>query len=392
MTRGPAVVIVGGGAIGSAVACFLAADPGFGGTVTVIERDPAYRLASSALSASSIRQQFSTPLNIAMSRFGFAFLRAAAERLAVDGDAPAVGLVESAYLFLASDTGLGILTGNHRVQRAAGVEVALLDPPALAARFPWLSVEGVAGASLGLAGEGWFDGYALLQALRRKARSLGARYEAAEAASLELRNGRVQAVGLADGRRLPCDVLVNAAGPWAARVAAMAGVDLPVRARRRSVFVFDCRTALPGCPLVIDHSGVWFRPEGARFICGFAPAPAADPDDAPLEPEHAAFEAIVWPALARRVPAFEAVRPAGGWAGYYEYNTVDQNGIVGPHPGIANFLFANGFSGHGLQHAPAVGRGLAELIVHGGYRSLDLSPLGFERLAAGRPQIERNVI
>lgn len=392
MTRKPGIVIVGGGAIGSAVACFLAAEPGFGGTITVIERDPVYRQASSALSASSIRQQFSTPLNIAMSRFGFEFLRAAGDRLMINGEAPAVGLVESAYLFLASEAGLGILAENHRVQKEVGVEVALLDPPALAARFPWLSVEGVAGASLGLGSEGWFDGYALLQALRRRARALGVCYEAAEAVSLEVRGGRVRAVGLNDGRRLPCDTLVNAAGPWAARLAAMAGIELPVRARRRSVFVFDCRAALPGCPLVIDYSGVWFRPEGGRFICGFAPDPSEDPDDAPLELEHAAFEAAVWPILAQRVPAFEAIKPAGGWAGYYEYNTVDRNGIVGPHPEIANLLFANGFSGHGLQHAPAVGRGLAELIVHGGYRSLDLSPLGFERLAAGRPLIERNVI
>jgi glycine/D-amino acid oxidase-like deaminating enzyme len=165
-----------------------------------------------------------------------------------------------------------------------------------------------------------------------------------------------------------------------------------VRARRRCVFAFTCPTAVANCPLVVDPSGVWFRPEGSRFICGIAPAVPDDADDLPLEVDHALFDSRIWPALAARVPAFEAVRVRSSWAGYYEYNTFDQNGIVGPHPQIANLLLANGFSGHGLQQAPAVGRGVAELIVHGGYRTLDLAALAFERIAAGRPLRELAVI
>jgi FAD-dependent oxidoreductase domain-containing protein 1 len=186
--------------------------------------------------------------------------------------------------------------------------------------------------------------------------------------------------------------VVNAAGPWAARVAAMAGIDLPVRARARSVFVLACPESLPGCPLVIDPSGFWLRPEGQHFLVGAPPRPEEDADDRPLEPDHALFEEAIWPALAERVPALERLKVVNAWAGYYEMNTFDQNGIVGAHPSLPNLYLANGFSGHGIQQAPAVGRGIAELILHGRYRTLDLSPLGVERLLTNRPQVERNVI
>ena len=390
---GKQVVIIGGGAVGSAIACFTLSDPAFKGVVTVVERDPAYAQASSALSASSIRQQFSTAINIELSTFGIGFLRRAGELLAVGNERPDVGLRESGYLFLASPAGTAVLEENHRLQAAHGADVALLDPAGLRRRFPWLATEGVALGSLGLTGEGWFDGYSLLQALRKKARSLGALYLAAEASGFETDGGQVRAVRLADGATLGCDVAVNAAGPWAREPAAWLGIDLPVRARRRSVFVFTCPTPIEGAPLVIDPTGVYFRPEGrGQFICGTSPDPADDPDDLPLEPDHALFESSIWPVLAARVPAFEALRQTSAWAGYYEYNTFDCNGIVGYHPEVRNFILANGFSGHGLQQSPAVGRGVAELIVHGGYRTLDLAPLAFGRIAANRPIRERNVV
>jgi len=390
------IVIVGGGAVGSAVAYFLMADPARDAPVVVVERDPTYARASSALSASSIRQQFSVPINIALSRFGIAFLRDIGVRLAVDGEQPEIGLVEPGYLFLASQAGLPVLEANHRVQRAHGADVALLDPDALRRRFPWLATDGLSAASLGLRGEGWFDGYAVLQALKRKARALGAEYRKAAAVSLARVGDRIDAVSLDDGSRLACRAVVNAAGPWAARVAALAGIALPVQARRRSVFSFACHDKLPACPLVIDPSGVWFRPEGALFIGGVAPPADQDPDEDPdagsLEPDHRLFDDIVWPALAARVPAFETIKPLRAWAGYYEHNTLDQNGIVGRHPAVTNFIFANGFSGHGIQQAPAVGRAVAELILHGRYRSLDLTPLGFERVLEGAPLRELNIV
>ena len=387
------VVIIGGGAIGSAVAYWLTADPAFAGEVVVIERDPAYREASSALSASSIRQQFSSPVNIEIGLFGIGFLRNIGTILAVDDERPDIGLVEPGYLFLATEPGMTTLRENHAAQIAHGADVELLDPADLHRRWPWLAIEDLAGASFGRTGEGWFDGYGLLRAFRAKAIAQGAHYLAAEAVGpgSDRRPDR-PASGSRDGETLACDSVVNAAGPWAARVAAMAGVELPVRARARSVFVLASPAALPGCPLVIDPSGFWVRTEGRHFLTGAPPRPGEDHDDLPLEPDHSLFEEVIWPALAARIPAFEQLRVINAWAGYYEMNTIDQNGIVGPHPEITNLLFANGFSGHGIQQSPAVGRGIAELVVHGRYRTLDLAPLGFDRFAAGRPLIERNVI
>lgn len=384
------VVIVGGGAIGSSIAWWLSREPGM--EVTVVERDPTYARASSALSGSSIRQQFSTPVNIEIGHFGIGFLRQIGRHLAVDGEAPDIGLMEPGYLFLASEAGLDILRDNHRIQRRHGADAVLLTPAELRGRFPWLSIEGVAAGSLGLSGEGWFDGYGLLRAFRRAAIAGGARYVLGEATGAELAGDRAAAIVLADGSRIAGDVFVNAAGPWAGEVARMFGIELPVVPRARSVFVLDCPDPLPGCPLVIDSTGVWVRREGRYLLSGMSPPAERDPDGAPLEVDHALFEDTIWPILADRIPALERLRVVSSWAGYYEYNTVDQNGLVGPHPALANLVFANGFSGHGIQQSPAVGRAVAEWIAHGRYLTLDMSPLATSRLVEGRLVVERNVV
>ena len=386
----PRIVIVGGGVMGAATACFLARDHGI--AATVLERDPSYAQASSALSASSIRQQFSTAINIALSRESMAFYRRIGEELAVDGEAPGIGLVERGYLYLAGEA--SVLEANHAVQRQQGVEVALLGPIALQARFPWLATRGVALGSLGLAGEGWFDGWSVLQAFRRKAIACGARFVHAEVARLIGAQGRVDAVVSTDGRRFDADAVVVAAGAWSAPLLATAGVALPVAARKRDVFVVDSPAVLAGCPLVIDPSGVWFRPEGAtgRYITG-APPRGEDADDVPLAAiDHGLFDDVIWPTLAERVPAFEALRVASAWAGYYEMNTFDHNGLVGPVPDWPNLCVACGFSGHGMQQAPAVGRGIAAKLATGDWQGLDLTPLSPARIRQGRPLLERNVI
>ncbi len=376
--------------IGAATACFLARDHGL--RVTVLERDPSFARASSALSASSIRQQFSTPVNIALSQASLAFLRRADEELAMGDERPALGFVEAGYLYLASDAGAATLRRLNALQTAHGADVRLLDPPALAARWPWLCTEGLALGAWGATGEGWFDGPALHAAFRRKARACGAAFLHAEATHLEVRGPQVIAVHDREGGRHAADRVVIAAGAWSAPLAAQLGFALPVAPKKRDVFVVESPAALPGCPLIIDPSGVWLRPEGSMFLTG-APPRDGDPDEPPLDAiDHGLFDAVIWPALAARIPALEALRVRSAWAGYYEMNAFDHNGVVGALPACRNAYIACGFSGHGMQHAPAVGRGLASLVALGHWDAVNLDPLSPERLLRGEPLQETNVI
>jgi glycine/D-amino acid oxidase-like deaminating enzyme len=386
------VVIVGGGVIGSSIAYFLRLnDPSV--SVTVIERDPTYARSSSALSAASIRQQFSTPLSIQMSLFGIEFLRSIGERLEIDGTKPSIDLHEGGYLFLATPAGETTLRDNHALQKRLGADISLLDKDALQARFPWLNTKDLVAGAYGESGEGWFDGYGLVQALRKKAQALGARYIAADVTALHRDGKHVTQVQTANGEVYACDFVVNAAGAWSRKIAQMAGIDLPVFARRRSIFNVTSPARLEQCPLLIDPSGVYFRPEGNSFICGTSPSADNDPDDLPLdEVDHALFDDVIWPTLAHRVPQFEALRVQNCWSGYYEYNVLDQNAIIGYHPDVDNCIFANGFSGHGLQQGPATGRGVSELILNGRYTTLDLGALSFTRVLENRPIVEKNVV
>jgi FAD-dependent oxidoreductase domain-containing protein 1 len=381
------VVIAGGGAVGSATAYFLLEQAAFSGSIVVIEPDPTYSFAASALSASSIRQQFSTPLNIALSAFGLEFLKDCGHGLAD------VNLVESTYLYLATAQGAAILRRNVDVQKRCGVPTRLLDPAGLLARYPWINAGDVAAAADTSSGEGWFDGYGLLRGLRQASERGGVRYVRDRVASV-LMDGpdTVGGVRLGGGETVRCRWLVNAAGTHSRAIAAEAGIDLPVHARKRNVFVFTSASPPARCPMVIDPSGLWFRPERDRFICGVAPS--NDPDVAldDFDVDHRLFEDVAWPALAHRVPAFEAIRMAGAWAGHYDYNVFDQNAFLGTCEAVPNLILASGFSGHGLQHAPAIGRALAEFIAFGEYRTVDLSPFSYSRYLHGRPLREHNVI
>lgn len=392
MTQTADVVIIGGAVVGSAVAYFLAAHAGFQGRVLLLEKDPSYTRCATTLSLASIRHQFSSPVNVAMSMFGTQFVREAGELLQVQGDAPAIGFREAGYLFLAGEAGLGALRANHQVQRSLGANVVLLEPHTLRERFPWLAVDDLAGSSLGLSGEGWLDAHALMHGFRRKAQSLGVQVRHAQAVGLRCAGGRVVQVKLADGEHIDCGWVVNAAGVAAAEVAAWAGIELAVQPRKRCVFHFRSPAELPDCPLVIDPSGVYFRPEGQGFLCGVAPPEDADPVSHDFDVDWPLWEEQLWPTLARRVPGFASARMLSAWAGHYDVHLLDHNAIVGAHPELENLLFANGFSGHGLQQSPAVGRALAEWIVDGGYQTLDLSPLGWQRVLRGEPLRELNVV
>lgn len=385
------VVVIGGGASGCSTACFLASDPGFDGRVLVVERDPTYRDAPSARATGGIRQQFSTPENVRIGLFGAHFVENAADYLAVEGEAPDLGWREGGYLLLATPETFPVMERNHAVQREEGADIALLSPEELGRKFPWLDTGGLAGGANGLRGEGWLDPYSLLQAFRRKARALGVDFVHDEALAVRRAGARVDAVRLRAGGEVGAGAVVNAAGAAGAReIAATVGVELPIESRKRFTFVFECRERVEPVPLTILPEGLGFRPEGRTFLANLAPPLEADPPTRDTDIDYSDFEERVWPILAARVPAFEAIRLAGAYCCHYDLNTLDENAIVGAPPGLGNFYLLCGFSGHGLQQSPAMGRATSELIAYGEYRTLDLSRLGYERVLAGEPLLEAN--
>lgn len=376
------VVIIGGAIVGSCTAYFLR-EQGFRGRILVLERDATYARSSTALSAASIRTQFGCPVNVRMSLFGAAFLRELRHRF---GEEAEIGRVERGYLVLGGPGTEQSRRAGAAMQEAEGAAVALLTPAQLTQRFPWLNAGDVEIATLGLRDEGWFDAWSLLQLVRGGARRLGAEYLEASATGIEMRGGRVTAVRTAQGETIPADWCVLAAGAASGALMRRHGLVLPVEPRKRTVFALRAPLEGAGMPMLFDTSGAWIRPEGDGFIAGIAPPEEADPDATDdFDPAHELFEDLLWPVLAHRIPALERLRVERAWAGHYEMNTLDHNGVIGPHDEVPNLILATGFSGHGLQHAPATGRGVAEWILHGAYRSIDLSPLGYARIRAGEP-------
>jgi glycine/D-amino acid oxidase-like deaminating enzyme len=385
------VVIVGGAATGSSLAYFLSASASFDGSILVIEKDASYQKCATALSAASIRHQFSTPENIQLSQFGTEFLRHFGDTLAVDGERPDVGFQEKGYLYLSSPGGETVMRENNALQRSLGADIILKTPAELKATWPWLNVDDLALGSYGVTGEGWLDAYGMMRAFRRKAIAQGVTYLEDEVVAINKTGRTVTGVTLKSGRHIACATLVNAAGTGAAMLSAQVGVVLPQESRKRSVFYFTCPEKIADCPMVIDPSGAYFHPEGEGFIGGIQPPQDQDPECFDYDVQHELFDELLWPILAARVPAFEALRCEHAWAGHYDYNTFDQNVILGYHPAVENMVYANGFSGHGMQQSPAVGRGLAELIEFGKYRSLDLSRMSWERVLNNQPIVEQNV-
>ena len=243
--------------------------------------------------------------------------------------------------------------------------------------------------------EGYFDGNTLFDWWKRSAREKGAEYITNEVVAMT-RNGagtRVENVTLKSGEVVTCGTVVNASGPRAVLTSRMAGIEIPVEPRKRYTFIFDAEKPLDrDLPLTIDPSGVHMRTDGTYYLGGCPPDddPAVDYDD--FVEDHSIWEEKAWPAIANRIPQFEAIKLINSWVGHYAYNTLDQNAILGPHTEVENFIFVNGFSGHGFQQSPAMGRGAAELITYGGYRSLDLSPFSYERIARNEPFLEKAVI
>lgn len=389
------VVIVGGAMIGSSIAWWTARNPDFQGRILVIERDPTYEFAATSHTNSCIRQQFGSAVNIRLSQFGAAFIHDFAAQMD-DATAPALKIQSYGYLYLADTPEFAaILTDNQQLQARLGAATRILTPDQIAAQFPFYNLDGIVAGSHNPVDEGYFDGGTIFDWFRRKARQLGAEYIHNEVTALTRAGGRITHVTLATGERVACGAVVNAAGTRAPLVAGMADVTLPIEPRRRYTFTFEAADKLgQDLPLSIDPSGIHVRTDGLYFMAGgFADAEediAADPMD--FHVDHTLFEDKFWPLLAHRIPAFERIKLRNTWVGHYDYNLLDQNAILGPHPEVSNFHFANGFSGHGLQQSPGVGRGLSEQIIYGDWRTLDLSDLSYARIAAGKPLLERAII
>ncbi|MGD9802848.1 MAG: NAD(P)/FAD-dependent oxidoreductase [Hyphomicrobiaceae bacterium] len=385
--RSADIVIIGGAAIGSSIAYFLKRD-GFRGRIAVVEKDPSYQWCASGRAVAGIRQQFSTLENIRLSQFGVGFFRGIKSEFGDDAD---VAFRERGYMVMATPEGRSILEANIALQRRLGADTELLEPDEIVRRFPWLSIEGLGAAGWGRSGEGWIDPASLVQILRKSAIARGVDYLSDEVTGIDSAGGRIGSVRLASGNRLATGTVVCAAGWHSSKVARMAGLEIPVRPRKRNVFVVDCPTPLPGAGLMIDPSGLYFRPEGTTFLTGIAPPEDEDPDAEDFDIDHDQFEREIWPRLAERVPAMETLKVRNAWCCHYDVNTLDQNALLGSHPELPSFLLACGFSGHGLQHSPGVGRAIAELIIHGEYRTIDLTRLGFARVQNNAPLREANV-
>lgn len=377
------VVIIGGGGIGSAIAYFLTLHGGV--SVLACERDPTYACAATALAAGGVRQQFSTPENVLMSQYGYEFLSAAPQALAVNEEAAPIGVKPEPYLRLVRPEQLNEVAAQVEMQRSLGATPSLLDRDALRARFPWMHTDDVGAGVLGGKFEGVFDSFGLLQALRKKSIAQGAAFIGVEVADIVRAGGAVQSVRLADGSEIACRFLINAAGARAGLVARLAGVDLPIVPLKANNFAFRTPAQISDCPIVLDQvGGLNFKPEGNLYIAA-APRDSAPPAFDDFDVDYATFEDYVWPALAHRVPEFGELRMTRGWVGHIEWCTFDANPVLGAHPELSNFILAAGFSGHGAQHIPAAGRAIAELILFGAYRSLDLTRFSYQRIAAQAP-------
>lgn len=382
------IVIVGGGVIGSSAAYFLAAS-GNTGSIVVVEPDPVYEFAASPKASGGIRRLFSLPENIAMSQYSFDFYKNFASHVEVDGDAPDVAFKQQGYLFIETPQGAAGLERNHRLQTSMGVNVDLLDGDGLKARFPSLSTDDI-GAAAYSPEDGCIDPNAAMQGFKRKARSLGVEYLQDRVVGVSCEGGAVRQVTLASGGTLKPNVVVNAAGTWSAEICAMFGMVLPVEPMRRFDHFFECATTLEPLPFIKDPAGIGFHPEGKGYTGGLVNH--SEPAGHNWDVDHSYFEEVVWPALAERVPAMESLKLNASWVGHYDRNRFDGNMLLGNWPGNAeNFYVASGFSGHGMMHAPAVGRALCELILTGGFQTLDLSRMDYMRFLEDRPYAELGI-
>ena len=388
------VILIGGAMYGSSIAWWLSRDPGFDGSILLVERDLSFEFAATSHTNSCIRQQFSNTTNIQISQFGAEFINNFQSYFDHDPRVPHIPIQSFGYMYLANTAAdAENLRQSQVVQAQLGAGTRHMTAAEIQAEYPFYNVDDITAGNHNTANEGYFDGGTIFDWCKRVAQEKGAEYVQNEVVAINRHEDRIHSVTLASGETLSCGLLVNCTGPRGAHTARMAGIDLPVEPRKRYSFIFDAEQPLDrDLPLTIDPSGVHMRSEGRYYLAGCPPD-----DDAPVayddfNQDHSIWQEKVWPILAARVPKFVAIKLINSWAGHYDYNTFDQNAIIGQHHEVENFLFANGFSGHGLQQSMAIGRGLAEFITYGAYRSIDLSPFAYKRIAEGNPLVEKAVI
>jgi glycine/D-amino acid oxidase-like deaminating enzyme len=390
------VVIVGGAMYGSSVAWFLSNNPDFDGSILVVERDSSYTACSTAHTNSCMRQQFSREINVRISQFAAEFVKNFREYMGNDPRVPELVIQNYGYMYLAdNDAFANTLRESHKVQLSCGAGTKIMTADEIKKSYPFYNLEDIVVGSHNTVDEGYFDGGTLFDWWKRSAREMGAEYIENEVVAMKRSsNGtRVESVILESGETINCGTVVNASGPRAVETSRMAGIELPVEPRKRYTFIFDAAHPLDqDLPLTIDPSGVHMRTDGAYYLAGCPPDedPAVDYND--FEQDFSIWEEKAWPAIANRIPQFEAIKLVNSWAGHYAYNTLDQNAILGRHTKVENFIFLNGFSGHGLQQSPAMGRGTSELITYGEYRALDLSPFNYQRIERNEPFSEKAII
>jgi FAD-dependent oxidoreductase domain-containing protein 1 len=382
------VAIIGGGVMGCAAAYFLKLRGV--GRVCVIEPDPTYAKAATPVATGGCRRLFACPENIRMSQFSIEFFKQFARHMAVDGAGPDVQWKEGGYLFVVPAGHEAVLEENYRVQQNLGVNVRLMDGGQLAGRYPWIRSDDLA---LGVLSpdDGWLDPNTVLQGFRKKAQSLGTVFLRDRVVNLYTTGARVSEAELASGGTIAADTFINTAGCWAASIAKLAGMDLPVNPMRRFEHYVELSEELPPMPLLKDPARLVIRPEGRGYSVGLVASDEPRGFNLDIDPGY--FENVVWPACASRIPAFESLKLKREWAGLYDECELDGNMILGNWPGrLDNFFVACGFSGHGLMHAPAVGRALAELATHGRFETLDLERMGYRRVLENTPYRETGIV
>ena len=382
------VAIIGGGVMGCAAAYFLKLRGV--GRVCVIEPDPTYAKAATPVATGGCRRLFACPENIRMSQFSIEFFKQFARHMAVDGAGPDVQWKEGGYLFVVPAGHEAVLEENYRVQQNLGVNVRLMDGGQLAGRYPWIRSDDLA---LGVLSpdDGWLDPNTVLQGFRKKAQSLGTVFLRDRVVNLYTTGARVSEAELASGGTIAADTFINTAGCWAASIAKLAGMDLPVNPMRRFEHYVELSEELPPMPLLKDPARLVIRPEGRGYSVGLVASDEPRGFNLDIDPGY--FENVVWPACASRIPAFESLKLKREWAGLYDECELDGNMILGNWPGrLDNFFVACGFSGHGLMHAPAVGRALAELATQGRFETLDLERMGYRRVLENTPYRETGIV